>query len=184
MALKYKINDQREFYFVTFTVINWVDIFTRDCYREVFTSSIKYCQKNKGLLVGAWVIMTNHVHMINGTDGTHKLEDIIRDLKSYTSRHIRLQLEQSTTESRKNWIMFLFNRAGINNNNNKDFQFWIQDNHPIQLSTGEMLMQRLNYLHENPVRAGFVTEPWHWKYSSAYDYTKGIQCLVELVWLA
>lgn len=137
----------------------------------------------KGLLVGAWVIMTSHVHMIIGTKGDNKLEDIIRDLKSFTSRHIRKEIEQASYESRKEWMMCHFKRAGINNSNNNDFQFWIQDNHPIQLSSGEMMLQRLNYIHNNPVEAGFVCEPEHWKYSSAHDYAGGTQGLIDLVML-
>src|ERR1700761_9191092 len=99
MALKYRIQDQQDFYFVTFTAINWVDVFIRENYRQVFIDSVQFCQREKGLLVGAWVIMTSHVHMIIGTDGSNKLQDIIRDLKSYTSRHIRKQVEQANDES-------------------------------------------------------------------------------------
>jgi REP element-mobilizing transposase RayT len=183
MALKYRITDQTEFYFVTFTTINWVDVFIRDVYREIFIDSVKFCQKEKGLLVGAWVIMTSHVHMIIGTNGDNKLQDIIRDLKSYTSRHIRIAIEQNNQESRKEWMMWQFRNAGLSNSNNKDFQFWIQDNHPIQLSTGEMMVQRLNYIHNNPVEAGFVCESQHYKYSSAHDYCGGTQGLIDLVML-
>ena len=184
MALKYTIQDQKDFYFVTFTVVDWIDIFTRDSYREIFINSVKYCQANKGLLVGAWVIMTNHVHMIIGTDGRNKLQDIIRDLKSYTSRHIRLEIENSNYESRKEWMLRRFGNAGIYNSNNKDFQLWIQDNHPIQLSSGERMQQRISYIHNNPVRAGFVCEAEHWKYSSAHDYSGGTQGLLDLVMMS
>ncbi len=181
MGLKYRITDQNELYFVTFTAINWIDVFIRDIYREIFINSVKFCQKEKGLQVGAWVIMTSHVHMIIRTNGEHKLQDIIRDLKSYTSRHIRLAIEQSEHESRKEWMMWLFKRAGFANSNNKDFQFWIQDNHPVLLATAEMLEQRLNYIHNNPVDAGFVCEPQHYKYSSAHDYCGGTQGLIDLL---
>jgi len=183
MAFKYKIDDQSEFYFVTFTVVHWIDVFTRDCYRDIFIGSVKFCQENKGLEVGAWVLMTNHAHLIIRAKGPNKLQDIIRDLKSYVSRHIRLEIQQSTVESRKEWMLDMFKRTGMANSNNKDFQFWIQDNHPIKLAGGTMLFQRLNYIHENPVTAGFVTEPQHWKYSSAYDYAGGQQGLIDLVLL-
>ena len=183
MGLKYRIGDQNELYFVTFTTINWIDVFIRDSYRQIFIDSVKFCQREKGLIVGAWVIMTSHIHMIIGTNGTNRLEDIIRDLKSYTSRHIRIEIEQSNYESKKEWMMWFFKRAGTANSNNIDFQFWIQDNHPIQLSTNRMLMQRLNYIHNNPVEAGFVVAPEDWKYSSAHDYSGGKQGLIELIML-
>lgn len=148
----------------------------------IFVGSIKYCQQHKGLQVYAWCIMTSHVHLIIGTDGSNDLQDIIRDLKSYTSRQIRLRLEQSTIESRKGWMMWFFTQAGIHNSNNKDYQFWQQNNHPIELSTPEMTKQRLNYLHNNPVEAGFVTSSEHWRWSSAYDYSGG-RGLVDLIFI-
>ena len=101
MGRKYAIRDQDKFYFVTFTVIHWMDIFIRDDYRRIFIDSVKHCQKEKGLLVGAWCIMTSHVHMIIGTDGRNDLQDIVRDLKSFTSRHIRKEIETSSGESRR-----------------------------------------------------------------------------------
>lgn len=183
MGLKYRIHDQRELYFVTFTVVDWIDLFIRDHYREIFLDSVRFCQHEKGLLVGAWVIMTSHVHMIISTDGTKPLDYIIRDLKSFTSRHIRKVIEASTTESRKEWMMKRFMSAGYNNSNNNDFQLWIQDNHPVQLSIGEMLLQRLHYIHNNPVEAGFVSRPEDWRYSSAHDYSGGTQGLLDLVML-
>ena len=183
MGLKYRIGDQSDFYFVTFTAVRWIDVFIRDNYRQIFIGSVKYCQKEKGLLVGAWVIMTSHIHLIIGTKGDNELQDIIRDLKSFTSKRIRAEIEQSTDESRKEWMMWMFTRAGINNSNNIDFQLWIQDNHPIQLNSGEMLLQRLDYIHNNPVKAGFVVAPQDWKYSSAYDYSGGTQGLIDLVML-
>ena len=183
MGLKYKITDQTELYFVTFTVVRWADVFIREAYREIFVRSVKYCQENKGLQVYAWVLMTSHAHLIIGTDGTNRLEDIIRDLKSYTSRKIRLEMENCSYESRKDWLLHLFYKAGVHNSNNKDYQFWIQNNHPIQLPNGDMLAQRLNYIHNNPVEAGFVYEPQHWKWSSAGDYYTVQKGLIDVILL-
>ena len=67
-------------------------------------------------------------------------------------------------------MLNMFGYAGKNNNNNKDYQFWKQDYHPIELNSANKLKERLDYLHENPVRSGLVWEPWHYKYSSAIDY--------------
>lgn len=173
MGRKYRIHDQSQVYFVTFTVIRWIDIFTRDEYRQIMVDSIKYCQEHKGLEVYAWVIMTNHVHLIIGTTGDNKLEDIIRDLKRHTSRQIRLAIEMHPGESRRDWLIYMMERAGIFNSNNIDWQLWQQHNHPIELSTQEMAVQRLNYLHNNPVAAGFVPEAHYWTWSSAHDYSGG-----------
>lgn len=182
MARKYAIRDQEKFYFVTFTVIHRIDIFIREEYRNVFMDSIKYCQKEKGLLVGAWCLMTSHAHLIIGTEGKMKLEEIVRDLKSYTSRHIRKAIENNPIESRKEWILNAMIKAGTNKSNNKDFQFWMQHNHPIEMNSNEIIDSRLEYVHENPVKAGFVDESREWKYSSARDYA-GEKGLIDVVFL-
>lgn len=185
MSSQYKIRDQSKLHFVTFTVIDWIDAFIRDEYRIILIDSIKYCQANKGLEVYAYCIMTSHVHMIIGTSGTNELNAIIRDLKSFTSRHIRKAMENSNhvLESRKNWMLKRMYIAGKYNPNNKDFQFWQQNNHPIELSTNEMIDQRLEYIHLNPVASGFVDVPEAWVYSSARDYAGIAKGLVELVYL-
>ena len=100
MGRKYNIHDNSYFYFVTFTIVEWIDIFTKEEYRDIFTDSVSYCQREKGLLVGAWSIMPNHVHMIISSEETSKLSAIIRDLKSHTSRQIRKHLESSQSENR------------------------------------------------------------------------------------
>jgi REP element-mobilizing transposase RayT len=94
MGRKYSFRDNRQLYFVTFTVVHWVDVFIREDYRKILYESIKYCQTNKGLEVYAYCIMTSHVHLIIGTENG-SLSDIVRDFKSYhycptknTSRHM------------------------------------------------------------------------------------------------
>jgi len=179
MARKYAIRDQEKFYFVTFTVVYWIDIFIRKEYREIFLDSVRYCQKEKGLEVGAYCIMSSHVHMIIGTKEGHKLEDIIRDLKSYTARHIRKYMEVNPSESRKEWVLWMMKRAGKKKSNNKGFQFWLQHNHPIEINSNEILESRLNYIHQNPVEIGLVEQGKDWLYSSARDY-EGEKGLLEI----
>lgn len=183
MGRKYAIRNQEGLHFVTFTVVYWLDIFIRDTYRNVFYESLEFCQKNKGLNVYAYCIMSSHVHLIISASGTNSLSEIIRDLKSFTSRHIRKALESDTMESRKEWMLWLMKRAGAKNERNKDFQFWQQHNHPIELSTNEMIDQRLNYTHNNPVEAGLVEEPHHWLHSSAKDYSEAGKGRIELLFL-
>jgi REP element-mobilizing transposase RayT len=171
MGRKYAIRDQQSIYSVTFTVVNWIDIFIRDQYKEILVSSIKYCQANKHLQVHAYCIMTSHVHLIvSVSDG--ELSDVIRDFKSYTSREVRKSLEDKTNiESRREWLIWMFERAGKNNIRNHDFQFWQQHNHPIELSTNKMIDQRLDYVHNNPIEAGFVFKCDDWVWSSARQYS-------------
>lgn len=155
MARKYKFHDHSKLYFVTLTVVNWIDAFIRDDNRNIFYESIKYCQENKGLEVYGYCIMTSHIHMIIGIENGN-LSDVIRDLKSFTSRQIRKNLEASASESRREWMRWMFGRAGKKNERNIDYRFWIQHNHPIELSSREMMLQRLNYIHQNPVEIDLV----------------------------
>ena len=156
-------------HFITFSVVGWIDVFSREQYKEIFVESLKYCQENKGLILHAWIIMTNHVHLIVSSN-TNKIEHLVRDIKKFTSKKIIEAIQENQGESRKEWMLGIFGYTGQQNNNNKDFQFWKQDYHPIELDTAEKTEQRLKYLHENPVRSGIVWEPWHYKYSSAIDY--------------
>ncbi|TAE66423.1 MAG: transposase [Bacteroidetes bacterium] len=182
MSTKYKFEDQNKIYFVSFAVVDWIDVFIRPLYKDIFVESLKYCQENKGLELYAWCVMTSHIHLIIGTNGTEKLENIMRDLKKFTSKNIHNAIQKNPQESRKEWLLEAFKQAGIRNSNNTNFQFWQQDNHPIALNTYTMSEQKLNYLHENPVKEGFCFEPQMYPYSSAIDYQGG-KGLLDILFL-
>lgn len=126
----------------------------------------------------AWCIMSNHVHLIIGTVD-QKIEDILRDLKRHTSKAILKEIEMNPKESRKEWMLWMFERAGKKNSNNSHYQFWQQHNHPILLNINELMDQKLQYIHQNPVEAGLVSEPQHYLYSSAMDYS-GMKGLIPI----
>lgn len=169
MSSKYKPGEDIIPHFVTFTVVGWVDVFSREYYKEIIVNSLAYCQQNKGLILHAWVVMTNHVHLIISTK-TNTISSLVRDIKKFNSKQILEAIGKSDEESRKEWMLNMFRYAGSGNANNKEYQFWKQDYHPVELSDSYRCEQRLNYLHENPVRSGMVWEPWQYKYSSAIDY--------------
>lgn len=169
MSRKYKFLNQDQAYFVSFAVIDWIDIFTRQIYCDILIKSLKYCQKEKGLILYAWCIMPSHVHLIIGTK-KEPMQFILRDFKSFTSRAIRKEIQNHPKESRKKWMLYMMTSTGLKNGNNKDWQFWQQNNHPIELSSNFIAEQKLEYLHYNPVSAGYVESPEHWLYSSAKDY--------------
>ena len=169
MSEKYKIADDELPHFITCTVIGWVNAFCREAYKEKVMESIRFCQANKGLKLHAWVIMSNHLHLIVSSE-ENKLSDIVRDFKKYTSKQIIEAIKENDRESRREWMLNMFRYAGKGNNDNKEYQFWRNGYHPVELNTRIKVAQRLNYLHENPVRAGIVWEPQDYKYSSAIDY--------------
>ncbi len=178
MSRKYKFFNKHKPYFVTYSVVNWIDIFTRNIYKNVMLDSWDYCIKNKGLRIHAWCIMTNHVHMIISSE-QDELSNIMRDMKSFTSTTLKKRISNNSQESRKKWMLGLMKAAGDNNSNNKDFQFWQQHNHPLILNTNSVFEQKLNYIHNNPVKAGIVEKAECYLYSSARDYV-GIKGLVEI----
>ena len=113
--------------------------------------------------------MPSHVHLIIGTEGK-PMSDIMRDMRRHTSKTITKAIADNPVESRKAWLLWMLGREGKRNPNNEQYQFWQQDNHPIELRTGPFMTQKLDYLHRNPVVAGFVEEPHHWSWSSARNY--------------
>ncbi|MCB0494244.1 MAG: transposase [Cyclobacteriaceae bacterium] len=181
MSRKYKIRDQEKLHFVTFTIVQWLDVFIRREYSDIFLDSLRYCQKSKGLEVYAFCIMSSHAHLIIGRNGDNKLEDIIRDIKKYTSVKIIEAIRNNPTESRRDWLLKKFEEAGMNNKHNNRYQFWQQHSHPIELSTNELIEQKLDYVHDNPVNAGIVLSPEHYLYSSAINYAGLPEKLIDVI---
>jgi putative transposase len=104
MSSNYKFHNQERPYFVTFSVIRWIDVFTRREYKDILVDSIKYCIAHKGLELYAWVIMSNHVHLIIGTKGK-PMQDILRDMKRHTSKAITKAIQDNMQESRREWML-------------------------------------------------------------------------------
>jgi REP element-mobilizing transposase RayT len=179
MGWAYQIKDQQAPHFLTFQVINWVDVFTRNRYKDIIVESLNYCVQHKGLKIYGWVIMSNHLHLIVAHD-TH-LSDVVRDFKKFTSKAIIASIKEMP-ESRRQWMLFQFSLRGRMNRRNDGYQFWTHENHAIQLMTAERIDNTLNYIHENPVRAGLVTEAIYYPYSSAMDYAdmKGLVKILKV----
>jgi putative transposase len=182
MSRAYKIQNPEGIYFLSFATVGWIDIFTRDEYKDILVSSLRHCQTEKGLQIHAWVIMTNYIHLVASVKAGFSLVDVVRDFKRHTSKVILKSILDSNTESRKDWMLAIYRNAGAYNSNHKTYQFWRQDNKPIEIYSNEVIDQKIDYVHDNPVSAGFVGEPVQWLYSSAVDYAGG-NGLVEISFL-
>jgi putative transposase len=176
----YKIRDQSATHFLTFTIMGWIDIFSRQIYKDILLDCLDHCRKYKHLKVGAYVIMTNHAHFIWRTS-SNNLSGIIRDFKSFSSKKM-LEEIQKENESRRHWLLYMFNFYAQRTNNNKFFKIWTGDNHPEEIHSQPFMMTKLNYIHNNPVRAGIVAESSHYLYSSAANY-EGKKGLIDIVFL-
>lgn len=173
MSRKYKFNNSEGIYFVSFATVNWIDVFIRREYKDIIVDSLNYCIEHKGLIVYSWVIMSNHVHLvIEGRNNT--LDNILRDLKRHTAQSLLKAIQENPQESRKDWMIWLFQKSGSKNSNNERYQFWQQHNQPIELSCDSSAIDStIDYIHNNPVKAGFVDDPVYYAYSSAVDFAGG-----------
>jgi len=167
MSTGYKILEKEGLYFLTFQIVGWVDIFTRKEYRDIAIESLKYCQQHKGLNLFAYVIMSNHIHLLAQSE-YGKLSDIIRDFKSFTSKRFQ-EVVSSNIESRKDWMKMVFAYHG-KYKKKQDNQVWTHENHAELIYSQKFIEQKLNYIHENPVRSGIVTKVEDYLYSSARNY--------------
>jgi REP element-mobilizing transposase RayT len=171
----YKIRDKEGIHFVTFAVAEWVDVFTRKDYRDILLDSIRHCQQEKGLVLHSWCLMSNHVHLVVSAK-EHNTSDILRDFKKYTSKQIIKAVAEHPAESRREWMLEIFRKAGESNSRNTNYQFWRQDNQPKELYSEKFTNQKLEYIHNNPVEAGIVEKAEEYLYSSARDYYYGKNC--------
>ncbi len=178
MSRKYKFSDNDKLYFISYSIVHWVDLFVRKEYQDVIIDSWRYCQKHKGLEIYAWCIMPSHIHMIIGSH-QRELAKIVGEMKSYTSRKLRKEILQHPQESRREWILWLMEKAGMENSNNGEWQLWQQNNNPIEITDLEMFHRVMDYIHKNPVKAGLVENEEDYRLSSARDFY-GKKGLIEL----
>jgi REP element-mobilizing transposase RayT len=168
MSTGYQIKNQEALHFLTFQIVDWIDIFTRKIYKDIIIDSFKYSIESKGFQIFAYVIMSNHIHMI-AHSSTGQLSDTIRDIKKYTSKKI-VETVLEDGESRRDWIInrFLLNASHLKGV--KNYQVWTHENHAIILYSNEFIRDKIEYIHNNPVRAGIVEKPEDYIYSSARNY--------------
>jgi len=170
MANRYKIRENTGLYFVTFTIVGWVDLFIRRAYKDCLIDSLSFCVKEKGLRVHAYVIMSSHLHLIVSAEKDHDLVSTIRDFKKFTSKAL-IQLIKEVPESRREWMLNKFSYEANRTKRGSDYILWKEGYHAKQIETNDFLNEKLDYIHENPVEAGFVNSPEEYLYSSARNYS-------------
>ena len=171
MRSRYRVHHPDRAHFTTCTIVEWLPVFTSSACCEILISSLQYCRERKGLKIYAWVILDTHFHAIlAATD----LAAALRDLKSFTAREILAELKAEG----RDW---LFNQLHYYRGAHKptDYQVWQEGSHPQAIMDDLTMQQKLDYLHNNPVKRGWVTAPEHWRYSSAHDWLGGAQPLLR-----
>jgi REP element-mobilizing transposase RayT len=181
MSRNYKFHNPEGLYFVSFAVVGWLNVFIRNEYKEIFLESLRFCQKTKGMEIHSWCIMSNHVHLVFRSINGQKPEALIGDLKRFTSKAIVKAIKEDPTESRKEILLDFFLKEDSKTSNVTHYQFWRHDNKPIELWSNKVIYHKINYVHQNPVKAGLVLRAEDYEYSSVIDYSEGKGLLDHIV---
>ncbi|HWB58734.1 MAG TPA: transposase [Chthoniobacteraceae bacterium] len=167
MRSRYRFNDPHAAHFITSTIVEWLPVFTTSACCDILIQSLKYCRKEKSLRIHGWVILDNHFHaIVSGPE----LADTIRDLKRFTSRAL---LDQIRSEKRDWLLNQLAYYRPAHRKAASEHQVWQEGVHPQAIVTDEMMLQKLEYVHNNPVKRRLVASPEHWTYSSAHEWLPG-----------
>ena len=126
--------------------------------------------------------MSNHLHIIASAKEDARLSDVLRDFKKFANIAIISAIQQEP-ESRRNWVLDRFAFAEAQDAKVKNYKFWRDGNEAKEIHTNVFLEQKLDYIHQNPVRAEIVDEPEHYLYSSARDYA-GAKGLLDVILLS
>jgi len=150
--------------YFTATILNWQHLLKPDKYKAIIIQSLQFLVKEKRIELNAFTIMSNHIHLIWQAQHGHVKENIQRDFLKYTSQTIKRDLELNHPE------VLNFFEVGLKD---RKYQIWQRNPLSIDLWTKEIFIQKLEYIHNNPITAGLCIYPEQYKYSSAKFYEKG-----------
>jgi REP element-mobilizing transposase RayT len=174
---RYRIFEQEYPYFLTNTVVAWLPLFAHPSFAEIILDSWRFLQRERGVRIYGYVILENHLHWVAAAD---ELAEKVGRFKSFTARRILDELQ------RRGWDTLLeeLHFFKLHHKLDQTHQVWQEGSHPQQIRNDEMMRQKLEYMHHNPLRRGYVDDPVHWRYSSARNYM-GAAGLLEVVtdWL-
>jgi len=176
---RWKIIPGVNFYFITTTIVEWQNVFVLLPMFEIIIESLRYCVAYKGLHLHAYVIMPNHAHYIVTAEPAGHLSNIIRDFNRHTSQCITEILE----ERRQTGVLDIFHHSAMEEGRGNKYKVWQEGFHPIGIDTAKFFQEKLEYLHNNPVRKGFVEEPEQWRYSSARNYLLDDHSIITVEYL-
>ena len=177
MSTGYKIHEKDGAHFLTFQVVGWVDLFSRREYRDVVIESFKYCQQHKGLNLFAFVIMSNHIHLLAQSE-VGDLSGFIRDFKRFTCNRF-VEIMESGKESRREWMRMVF-KYHAKQKDKQTQQLWTHENHAEHIYSQKFIEQKVQYIHNNPVRSGIVVKTEDYLYSSARNYA-GLESVIDVI---
>jgi putative transposase len=170
---RYQIYDKQAPHFLTCTVVDWLPIFTNPSIVDILYASWRFLQAHERLIIFAYVIMENHLHLVAASPDLAKE---IGDFKSFTARQIIDNLKDKNAQGLLQQLV----QSKLAHKQDRDYQVWQEGSHPQIIKDDEMMWQTIGYIHNNPVKRGYVDDPIHWRYSSARNYA-GLPNLLEVV---
>ena len=166
MRSRYTIKEPEKAHFITSTVVDWLPLFTSEAACDILIHTLAHSRKHKGLKLYAWVIMDSHFHaIVAGSD----LAKTIGELRSFSAKSV---LELLETDGR-DWLLNQLKFRCAKHKPKQKFQVWKEGCHPQAIFDDEMMLQKIDYIHSNPVKRGLVASPEHWRYSSAHKSLAG-----------
>ncbi|PEN07877.1 transposase [Longimonas halophila] len=163
MALPFCIHDEQAPHFLTCTILNGWPVLARPAAAQVVLDALQHMQETERIHLYAYVLMANHIHLIASAD---TLSREVHALKSFTAhRIVDVLSEQKATH-----VLHLLQWSRRARRPDRTYQVWTAGSYPKQLQTATMTRQKIAYIHDNPVRRGYVDEATHWRYSSARNY--------------
>jgi putative transposase len=166
MRSRYGVAELGSPHFVTSTVVSWLPVFTTANHCDIIVESLEYCRQHKGLEIYAWVILDNHIHAILAAPD---LSRVMADFKRHTAQRIIEQLEKDQSA----WILNQLEFFHARHKTQSVRQFWQEGFHPQAISDDKTMEQKIEYIHNNPVKRGLIAAPEHWRYSSAHELLPG-----------
>lgn len=170
---RYRIFEDEYPYFMTWTVVGWLPLFTRSDTTDILYNCWRFLQKERDFKIFAYVILENHLHLIAAAPNLAK---VVKDAKSFTARQIIDQLRHSSAETLLKQLSF----HKLAHKDESDYQVWQEGSHPEQIQNDAMMWQKIEYTHNNPLRRGYVDDPLHWRHSSARNYA-GLPGLIDVI---
>ena len=173
---RYRFGDDHYPHYMTNTIVAWLPVFSRPELTKIVLESWGFLQRERGIVILAWVIMENHLHWIGAGP---QLSRRVGEFKSFTATSI---LKQMATFGMKTMLQEL-TYYKLRHKVDQDHQLWQEGSHPQIIESDEVMWQKIEYIHNNPLRRGYVDEPDHWRFSSARDYA-GSKGLIDVcvVW--
>jgi REP element-mobilizing transposase RayT len=164
---RYRIFEQDYPYFMTSTIVAWLPVFAHPQFADVIFDSWRFLQRERAITIFGYVFLENHLHWIASAKGSlEDLSDQVGRFKSYTARRIIDEMHRCGYSTLLDELRFLKMHHKVD----QTYQLWQEGSHPQQIQNDEMMVQKLEYMHANPVRRGYVDDPKHWRYSSARNY--------------